>query len=127
MIVVIVVTDDNDGLALRLQLRQQLIVEDLLEQWILIGGPLVKKIDSAVFQISRQQCQPFALSLRKVERGECAVLNFDLVRQLQLRDVFTRTLIEFRTFKSEQTLEQVKVREHHREVLPKLFPVLARD
>jgi hypothetical protein len=48
MVITVVVRDDNDGLALGLKLRQQLLVEHFLESRILVGGPFVEDIERPV-------------------------------------------------------------------------------
>ena len=48
MIVPVVVTDNNDGLAAGLELRQQTFVKDLAIMGILVCGPLIKDVDRTV-------------------------------------------------------------------------------
>ncbi|CAM2155124.1 hypothetical protein PT2222_320052 [Paraburkholderia tropica] len=118
MEIAIIVRDDHHGLALRLQLGQQLAIEHVLEQRVLIGGPFVEQIERAILQIRDQQCEALALSLREFERGKRAVLDADLVIELQMHEQILRGLIEPVEAHAEQTVEQEEVAEHHRKQLP---------
>src|SRR5215204_5958767 len=61
--IAVVVANNEDSLTLRFQLRQQFEIKDVLEVWILIGGPLVKQKDGSIFEIRRQKRETLALSL----------------------------------------------------------------
>ena len=52
--VMVIMADDNEQLALRFQLRQQRAIKDGAKFRVLAGGPLVKEIDRAIFQVGCQ-------------------------------------------------------------------------
>ena len=64
----IVVADDDHGFPARLQLGQDVVVEDVLEYRILVRSPFVEKIDIPVFEEGRQQRQALALTLGELHR-----------------------------------------------------------
>ncbi len=84
--------DDDDGLALLLQLRQQFGVEHAPERRVLISGPLVEDQHLTLVQPRVDQCQTLALTGRQVGGGEGTVLYADLVRDVQPFQVFAGVL-----------------------------------
>jgi hypothetical protein len=56
------VGDRDDGLAARLQLGQELPVEDLAKGRILIGGPLVEDVDGPVLEHGGEQGEALLLA-----------------------------------------------------------------
>src|SRR6185436_5109918 len=118
VVVVVVVADHQDGLAARLELRQDLLVEDLLEHRVLVRGPFVEQVDRPVLQIGGEQGEPLALPLGEVDGRQLSVLDPDLAVELELVQVTLRLLVELRPLQAEQAVEQVEVREHRGEALP---------
>ena len=118
--------DDEDRLAARLELRQDLAIEDLLEMRVLVGGPFVEEIDGALLQIGGEESEPLALPLGEVERRELAVLHLDLAIELQTGQIVSH-LPESGFVDTDQVLEQVEIGEDRREHLAVAFTILGRD
>ena len=55
MEVSLVMGDDEHGLTIVFQFRQELGIEYFLKPWVLIGSPFVKDIKWTIFQISGKQ------------------------------------------------------------------------
>jgi len=49
--ITIVMTDDDNGFASSLQFEQELIVKDVFEYRVLVGGPFIENIDGAILQV----------------------------------------------------------------------------
>src|SRR5882672_6802586 len=109
--------DDQHGLAASFEFRQQLRVEDVFEVGVLIGGPLVEKVECAVLKIRGQQSEAFALALGNGGGRKAPILHFDLVVQVQLIEIFLRLRVQFRPLEAEQVFEQIKISEHRGEEL----------
>src|SRR5215216_1493481 len=92
-VVLVIVADDEDRLAEGLELRQNLEVEDRLELRVLVSGPFVEEIDRAPLQVGGEECEPLALTLGELEGREDAVLDLDLVVQLEPDDVVPGRLV----------------------------------
>src|SRR6202035_3536545 len=86
----VIVSDDDDGLAARLQIGKDMVVKDFLELGVLVRGPFVEKIERAIFQVSREQGETLALALREVNGGKFAVLDPDLVVEVKFGEIFLR-------------------------------------
>jgi hypothetical protein len=83
----VIVTDDEDGLSTRLELGEELGIENTFEPWVLVGGPFVKEVEGAVLEIGREKSQPFALPLGNSGGGEAAVIDLYLVLKMKLFQV----------------------------------------
>src|SRR5207249_11615828 len=79
------------------------------------------------FQISRQERQPLALALGNSGRREHAVIDLDLMVQMQALEVFLGPAIDVAVLEAEQVVEQIKISEHGRKKLPVLIAVLVID
>ena len=77
MEVVVIVGDDEDGFAARFEVGQELGIEDVLEDGVLVGRPLVEDVDGAVFEVRDEQRQALLLAPRELRGGEDAALDAD--------------------------------------------------
>src|SRR6185436_15337134 len=111
VVVAIVVTDDEHRLAARLQLGQELAIEDLAVVNVLVGRPLVEDVDRPVFHEGDQERQPFALPLGERGRGEGASLDAHLLVELEADQMAAGALVEIGPGQSQQIFEEVEVRE----------------
>src|SRR4051794_27277406 len=127
MVIAIVMADNKHCFTFRLQLQQDLQIEDFPEHRILVRRPLVENVERAILKKRREKCKAFALTLRKVDGGKRAFLDLHLVVQLKLRQVIPRPIIKLFRIQTEQTLEQIKIVKHSRKELPVLISILIRD
>src|SRR5512140_3540194 len=109
--------DDQNGLVPSFQSRQKLRVKDVLEVRVLISSPFIEHIDRAIFKIGSEKRETLTLILRKICGREFALLDLDLVGELQLLQVFPGLLIEFRAKKAQKLVEEEEIREYGGEVL----------
>src|SRR5687768_14426555 len=119
--------DDQDGLAPRLEIRQESPVEDLLELRVLVGCPLVEDVDGTVFQVGRQKRKALALAAGEVESGELAVVDGYLAGELKVYQVAPRPGVQVRPFNAEQLVEEVELGKDGRKLLPVLLPIALGD
>src|ERR1700683_50835 len=66
MVIPIVMSYDKHGFVSGCEVGQQMHVEEIFEVRVLISRPFVKYVNRTVFQKSRKQRQPLALSLRQI-------------------------------------------------------------
>ena len=76
-------SDNDHTFAAGLQLGQEVGIENFFILRVLICGPLVEYIDRAIFQVSGEQRQPSALSLREGGGRQPAISHLDLVLKLE--------------------------------------------
>ena len=99
------------------QLGEQLVVENLLERGVLIGGPFVEDADGPVLQQGAEQGQPPPLALREVERRERAPRTETTRRQSQSFEPVAGQLVDPVRVEAEEVAEEMAVGEDDREEL----------
>ncbi len=123
----VVVRDDQDGLSAGFQLGQQLRVEDVFEERVLVRSPFVEEVERTVLQVGGEQREALTLALRKFRRGELAVLDLHLVREVELLEILLRLRIAVLALDAHEPVEQMEIREHGGEVLTVIVAILVGD
>ena len=123
--VMIVVADSENGFAHLLHQRQQHLIKLAAEVRVLIRRPLVEQNDVTLFRQRQQQRHAFFLPFGEFEVKDLAVLKFQLVRHLQVRQpFFHQRRIGLLPFRTQQLLKQPDVGEHRREKLAVVLGLL---
>ncbi|MCY1247060.1 hypothetical protein D9M72_603520 [compost metagenome] len=100
------------------QVRQDPVVEEVLEHRVLVGRPLIEQVARTVLQPGAEQGQAFALSGGQRQGRQLSILDTHFMLQLQVNQVFPSLLHPLWVIAVQQIFEQAKVGKNRREVLP---------
>ena len=106
--IALVVADDDQSLAARLERRQEFLVVALPEHRVLVGAELVEHVDRPVLDQGHHQGQPLALTSRQLDVGEAPVQVGGLVGQADIGQQ-SANMLRIDTLQAVESVEQVEV------------------